>query len=176
MEQHKNVESDEFVNNDMYENFEIPEDVNLDTDSPMETESNDDACDIAMLEKSLLRFLLLLQSKPNITQTVVQLVAEQLKSLFETFSQYSVFVLHEMCASLGVNVHSAEVTVACAKLERARIVMDNIDNAYKRSKWLDENNYLIKPGFDLFRCDRPVARHGGGVMLLFRTKIYLVFS
>jgi len=65
-------------------------------------------------------------------QSIVQLVAEQLKSVFEVLTHFSVSIVREMCSLLGVNVRSAEVTSACAKLEKANSVMYNLDNVYKR--------------------------------------------
>jgi hypothetical protein len=46
---------------------------------------------------------------------------------------------------MGVNVHSAAITSACEKLERANSIVDSLDSVCKCRKWLDKNNHLVMP-------------------------------
>lgn len=108
----------------------------------------DDGTDIkrfANLDKSLMRFLVLLAAKPNITSSNVQTVAENLCNLVDDFSDHAVAVVYRLCSALGIDAANAAVQEACNELQNAKQIVKGLDTAYKRNKWLEKNDYVVKP-------------------------------
>lgn len=97
------------------------------------------------LENSVMRFLSMLQSKPNITLSNVQVVAENLVSIFEEFSNYAVNVVRQMCMQLAVPLDSPAVLEAYQKFQHVKNVTLHLDTAYKREKWLEKSGFFLRP-------------------------------
>jgi hypothetical protein len=91
-----------------------------------------------------MRFLVMLSAKPNITLSNVQLIAENLNSIFEEFSGYAVKIVKELCSQLGINLDNFAVLEACHKLECVRNVLSGLNTAYKREKWMEKSGYFVK--------------------------------
>ena len=97
------------------------------------------------LDKSIIRFFVMLLAKPNITLSNVQAVAENLCNVIDDFCDQAVTVVHDTCTHLGVNTENPVVKEACCKIENSKQVVRELDTDYKRKKWLEKYDYFVSP-------------------------------
>ena len=104
--------------------------------------SSSDEC---KLEQSVMRFVAAIGSKPGVSQTVVQNVAEELCGLVSEVKNFAVAKTYDLCNKLDIPQDHPEVVHSISEFSKLSDFCANVDTEHKRRKWMSDNGYFIPP-------------------------------
>jgi hypothetical protein len=97
------------------------------------------------LQRSFMRFISSLGSKPGISQSMLQTVTEEMFNFVSDVSDCAIKTVNMVCAESNIKPDDVRVASAVQELQQIPRFMSQVGTTHKRSKWLVDNGFLIEP-------------------------------